>query len=149
MRHGFRIGVVEDDPDDRLLLEIAFARAGLKLPIQFFTGGVEAIQYLEESGLHPNPTDHPCPTMLLLDLKMPLCNGFDVLRWIRTQPGLRRMVVVVFSSSDLPEDVNLAYDLGANSYLVKNNFENLPRLLNEIDHYWRGRNQFPDCETAD
>jgi CheY-like chemotaxis protein len=149
MRYGFRLGVAEDDADDRLLLEIAFARAGLKLPIQFFTDGVEAIQYLEESVLRSGQTDHPCPTLLLLDLKMPRCDGFDVLRWIRTQPGLRRMVVVVFTSSDLPEDVNRAYDLGANSYLVKKNFANLPRLLREIDLYWREANQFPDYEPAD
>jgi CheY-like chemotaxis protein len=148
MRHGFRLGVVEDDPDDRLFLEIALARAGLKLPIQFFTDGVEAIEYLEESRLRSDQTDHPFPTMLLLDLKLPRRDGFEVLRWIKSQPGLRRMVVVVFTSSDLPKDVNLAYELGANSYLVKNNFEDLPRLLMEIDHYWRRTNQFPDYEMA-
>ena len=148
MRHGFRLGVVEDDPDDRLFLEIALARAGLQLPIQFFNDGVEAIQYLEDARLRSDQTDHPFPTMLLLDLKLPRRDGFEVLRWIRSQPGLRRMVVVVFTSSDLPKDVNLAYELGANSYLVKNNFEDLPRLLREIDHYWRRTNQFPDCEMA-
>jgi CheY-like chemotaxis protein len=118
------------------------------LPIQFFTDGVEAIEYLEESRLRSDQTDRPFPTMLLLDLKLPRRDGFEVLRWIRSQPGLRRMVVVVFTSSDLPKDVNLAYELGANSYLVKNNFEDLPRLLREIDHYWRRTNQFPDYEMA-
>jgi len=85
------------------------------------------------------------PTLLLLDLKMPRMDGFDVLEWVRSQKSLRRLLVVVFSSSEEIGDINRAYDLGANSYLVKPaDFDELLKLAEDLGRYWLVRNIFPE-----
>src|SRR6266487_2461384 len=114
-----RILVAEDLDDDVQILKRAFIRAGVNVPLRFVTDGQKVIDYLKGDGAFANRTDYPMPTLLLLDLKMPGLHGFDVLEWLRLQPGLRRLLVVVFTSSSQPEDVNRAFELGANSYLVK------------------------------
>ena len=82
---------------------------------------------------------------MLLDLKMPRKNGFEVLEWLRQQPGLKRLVVVVLTSSNLTADVNRAYKLGTNSYLVKpGDFETLINLVKSLDTYWLDLNRKPD-----
>src|ERR1043165_7447002 len=92
----------------------------------------------------------PLPTMLLLDLKMPRVNGFEVIDWIRRQPGLRRLLVVVFTSSELPEDINHAYELGANSYLVKpTEFSELEKLARTLENYWLRLNYCADCAPGE
>src|ERR1044071_6923857 len=111
--------VAEDRENDIEILELAFQRAGVKLPAYFARDGEEAISYLRGDGQFANRKEFPVPKMLLLDLSMPRRNGFEVLEWVRLQPGLRRLVVVVFTSSDLQEDIDRAFELGANSYVVK------------------------------
>ena len=81
----------------------------------------------------------------LLDLKMPKLNGFDVLRWLREQPELRRLIVTVLSSSDESADVNLAYDLGANSYVVKpGSLTGYTNIVEKLRDYWLEVNRPPD-----
>src|SRR5712671_6241995 len=83
---------------------------------------------------------------MLLDLKMPRLNGFDVLSWLRQQPGLKRLLVTILTSSDQPDDINRAYDLGANSYLLKpHNSSHLSELVAQVKHYWLDLNQ---CRVA-
>ena len=138
--------VAEDREEDIQLLKLALARAKVDVPVQFVKDGEEAIQYLKGEGRFANRNDYPMPQMLLLDLSMPLRNGFDVLEWLRLQPGLRRLLVVVFTSSDLPEDVNRAFELGANSYLVKPvGFEKLEEIARRLPDYWLKLNRCPDC----
>src|SRR5438477_7510693 len=116
---GMRILAAEGDPTEAFLLKRAFLRAGIDVPLDFVAGGQQAIDYLDGQQGFADRANHPMPTLLLLDLKMPRVDGFQVLEWIRQQPLLRRLPVVVLTNSDLAEDVNRAFDFGANSYLRK------------------------------
>jgi CheY-like chemotaxis protein len=109
----------EDDPCDALLLEQALFCAGLRVPTHFVEDGQEAIGYLRADPPFSNRITYPLPTLLLLKLDLPRVNGFEVLRWLRSQPGLSRTLIVVFSPSSKPEDIRHAYALGADSYLLK------------------------------
>jgi CheY-like chemotaxis protein len=114
-----RILLVDDNQDDVLLIMRAFQRAGLSHPIDCVSGGNEAINYLNGEHPYDDRRKYPLPELVLLDIKMPAIDGFDVLRWIRSRPQYRRLCVVMLTSSDEIRDVNLAYQLGANSFLVK------------------------------
>jgi CheY-like chemotaxis protein len=111
--------LVEDQPDDVYLIKRAFERAGLKHPIKAVPNGNEAMAYLNGDKPYDDRIDWPLPMLVLLDIKMPRTDGFDVLRWIRHQPKFARLCVVMLTSSDEIRDVNMAYQLGANSFLVK------------------------------
>ncbi len=144
-----RILVAEDDPTDTLLMKRAFAKAGVAVPLHFVRDGQEAIDYLQGQQPFEDRAANPLPSLLLLDLKMPRLDGFQVLEWIRRQSGLRRMLVVIFSSSEELQDVNRAYDLGANSYLMKpHSAETLSRLALLLEKYWGETNVCPEyrCE---
>ena len=85
----------------------------------------------------------------MLDLKLPRLNGFEVLRWLRVQPGLRHMIVVVFTSSERPDDVNRAYSYGANSYVVKpHDPEALVQVVQQLQDYWQSINSMPEQENG-
>jgi CheY-like chemotaxis protein len=143
MTLGPTVLVAEDNENDVLLLEAALAKAGLAFPLVFAHDGQEAIDCLTADRAADS-----FPQLLLLDLKMPKYNGFEVLSWIRQQPGLRRMVVVLFTSSELAEDVNRTYDLGANSYLLKPvGVNGLADLIEELHTYWLQNNLLPDCSV--
>jgi CheY-like chemotaxis protein len=111
--------VAEDNEVDVLLLRRAFAKAQLLNPLQVVHNGEEAIAYLSGKGKYTNRAEYPLPDLVLLDLKMPHKNGLEVLEWIREQPSLSGLRVVMLTSSDQARDVNAAYQLGANSFLVK------------------------------
>src|SRR4051812_49319470 len=119
MRQIGTILVAEDETADAFFLKRAFAKAGVPTTLQFVRDGQEAIEYLAGEGEFANRLVHPLPHLLLLDLKMPRMDGFQVVGWVRQQPLLKRLPVIIFSSSDQEHDINRAYDLGANSYLVK------------------------------
>lgn len=110
--------LVEDEPSDAHLLQRAFQKAQVSARIVRVADGDEAMAYL--TGAAPwNRKEHPLPGIIMLDIKLPRRSGFEVLEWLRDQDALRRIPVVMLSSSPLPHDVNRAYDLGANSYLTK------------------------------
>jgi CheY-like chemotaxis protein len=122
--------LVEDDPNDVLLIRRAFERAGVTNPIHVSRAGDSAVAYLIGVGAYRNRQKYPLPALVLLDLKMPGMNGFQLLRWIRHQPEFQDLRVVVLTASDHIQDVNEAYCLGANSFLVKPlEFENAHTLL--------------------
>jgi len=140
--------VAEDQDDEVQLLKLACAKANVSLPLHFVRNGEETVEYLKGEGRYADRAKHPLPRLLLLDLNMPLRNGFEVLEWLRLQPGLRRLLVVVFTSSVLPADVNRAFELGANSYLVKPaDFKKLQETVRYLDEYWVKLNQSPDFRT--
>jgi len=129
--------LVEDGEDDVLLIRKAFARAYLDNPMHVVKDGEEAVAYLSGEGQYANRAEHPLPSLILLDLKMPRMDGFQVLEWLRAQPGIRGIPVVVLTTSDLMQDVNRAYTLGANSFLVKPmDFRDYADLGRVIRHYW-------------
>jgi CheY-like chemotaxis protein len=136
--------LVEDDSNDILLIERAFQKAGLRHMLKVVPGGDQAVAYLNGSGAYANRERFPFPFMVLLDLKMPGTDGFDVLQWIRAEPACKRLLVVVLTSSNLQADVDRAYDLGANSYLVKPvEFSQMLNLLQRFEVYWTEINRLP------
>ncbi len=117
--------LVEDREDDVFLVRRAFEKAYLLNPLQVVRNGEEAVAYLKGEGTYANRAGYPLPSLILLDLKLPGMDGFDVLRWIRREPNFGSLPVIVLTSSEQIRDVNRAYQLGANSFLVKpTDFEN-------------------------
>ncbi len=111
--------LAEDDENDVMFLQRAFARAGITNPVQVAPHGQEAIDYLCGAGPYANRVLHPFPRLVMLDLKMPKKNGMEVLEWIRAQDCLRGLPVVMFSSSVHPEEIAQASKLGASAFLTK------------------------------
>ena len=140
--------VVEDNPTDVLLIRRALTKANIDNPLQFVKDGDEAVQYLAGEGAFTDRAQYPLPAVMLLDLKLPRRSGLEVLQWVRAHSSLRRLPIVVLTSSNQSRDVNQAYDLGANSYLVKPvEFDDLQDMLGKIDGYWVGLNKKPSLAT--
>ena len=138
--------VADDDAQDAMLVRMAVKRAALGLRLETVNDGEEAIDYLMGRSTYADRDVYPFPSLMLLDLKMPRLNGFDVLEFVRGQPGLRQLPVVIFSSSDDPGDIRRAYDSGANSYLCKPHSNgDLSALLKALEDYWCKFNHFPPC----
>jgi CheY-like chemotaxis protein len=138
--------IVDDDSNDVLLLQRAIQRTRLTMPLHFAKDGEEAVAYLSGRGAYGDRHQHPLPALVLLDLKMPRKSGLEVLAWIRRQPALKRLIVVMLTSSDQSRDVNRAYDSGANSYLVKPaGFDSLTELVKNLDQYWLVLNEGPEA----
>jgi len=137
--------VVDDDEDDLLTFQRAAARAHLANPIVCLNNGEEVVRYFSSAAAE----NRPAPVVIILDLKMPRMNGFEVLDWLRRQPGLRRIPVIVFTSSSQDPDIARAYEAGANSYLVKPvSFDRMIELLASIGLYWLVFNEKPDVSTG-
>jgi CheY-like chemotaxis protein len=129
--------IAEDSENDLLMLRRAFSQAGLLIPLQAVADGEEAIAYLKGDGEFANRAEYPLPDLLLLDLKMPRKNGFEVLEWLQGQPTLAQLRVVVLTGSDQIRDVNLAYKLGAASFLTKPlNFMEFKDTIQAMYNYW-------------
>jgi CheY-like chemotaxis protein len=141
--------LAEDDPNDVLLIQRAFQKAGMRDVLKVVADGDQVVEYLEGKGAYADRTRFPLPYLLLLDLKMPGMNGFNVLRWVRTEPRFKTMLVVVLTSSNLQADVDLAYELGANSYLIKPvAFEDMVNLVHRFEAYWSEINRSPTPTAA-
>lgn len=139
--------LADDGEDDVLMFRRAFSDVGVESALQVVRHGEEVIAYLKGEGKYANRDEYPLPTLLLLDLKMPRKNGFDVLEWIRQQPSLRRMLIVVLTTSERVEDINRAYRLGANSFLTKPlNFSEFRDMLTSLHTYWVTFNRPPVSE---
>jgi CheY-like chemotaxis protein len=137
--------LAEDNEDDILLMRKAFRQGCICNPLHVVRDGEEAICYLQGEGPYSNRAEFPLPGLLLLDLKMPGLDGFDVLRWLREQPGLLALRVVVLTSSSDMRDVNLAYQLGANSFLVKPmEFQRTAELVKTLKRFWLCESKAPE-----
>jgi CheY-like chemotaxis protein len=137
--------LAEDEEDDVILIRRAFAKANISNPLHVVWNGQEAIAYLMGVGEYANRDEYPLPVLILLDLKMPRVGGFEVLQWLRQQPSLAPLPVLVLTSSERIRDVNEAYRLGANSFLVKPlDFENAVELSRLINDYWLKTTKIPE-----
>jgi CheY-like chemotaxis protein len=129
--------LVEDQEDDILLVLKAFKRVGVINPIHVVRDGAEAVEYLSGEGPFANREEHPLPELILLDLKLPRMDGFQVLQWLRQQPDFGNIPVIVLTSSEQVWEINTAYSLGANSFLTKpGDFKDYESLASVIHTYW-------------
>jgi CheY-like chemotaxis protein len=131
--------LVEDNEDDVFIMQTAWRKAELANPLQVVSDGEEAISYLRGDGVYGDRRKHALPVVIFLDLNMPKKNGFEVLQWLRQQPGLKGITVNILSASSRGEDVTHAFDCGANVYLVKpSKIEALVEMLKA----WRSLGRF-------
>lgn len=141
--------IVEDDPNDIVLVQRALRRADIELATRTAGNVAQARAYLSGEAPFQDRLANPLPRLILLDLKMPGGSGIDLLTWMRTRPELRRIPVVMLTSSHEQGDVNRAYDAGCNSYLVKPvAFEDLQAMLTVFGQYWLKHNTHPEFQTV-
>lgn len=140
--------LVDDSDDDLVLMKHACQAAHFKPSVRTVSNGEDAMSYLKGEGAYASRDKFPLPTVMLLDLNMPRVNGFEVLAWVRTQPLLKRLSIIVLSASARPEDVERAFDLGANSYLVKpGSIAALIAMMCSLRD-WLEYNHFPALENV-
>ena len=129
--------LVEDNEDDVIIIKQAIHKVDPFLPVEVVRQGEDAMHYLNGDGAFADRARFALPYLILLDLKMPGWNGFDFLEWLRCQPKLERIPVVVLTSSGLDDDVRKAFRLGAKSYLLKpSDFSDLQELMRLLKLYW-------------
>lgn len=145
----YPILLVEDSPDDALLIQRAFRKANLANPVQLVRDGEEAVAYLSGAVPYEDRARFPLPVFMLLDLKLPRRSGLEVLAWVRQESVVKRLPIVVLTSSREAVDVNRAYDLGVNSYLTKPvGFEALIEMVKNINLYWLVLNENPELRRG-
>ena len=127
--------VADDDPDDRLLILDAMRESHPQNEVFFVEDGEELLEYLRLENRYVGGA--PRPKLILLDLNMPRKDGREVLREIKADPELRRIPVVIFTTSSTDQDIYNSYDLGANSFITKPvTFDGLIRVIRSLEHYW-------------
>jgi CheY-like chemotaxis protein len=148
MEKPAHILLVEDNRMDIELTLDAFKEAKLNNTIQVAQNGQEALDYLFGHGPYADRAAYPLPNLVLLDLKMPGVDGFEVLRQVKAAPLLKRLPIVILTSSKEEGDRALSYDIGANSYLVKPvSFDGFLGVVREINGYWLTLNIAPPEEN--
>ena len=139
-RHSFLMA--EDNLDDILITKRAWKKSNIKNTLHIVNNGEEALDFLYMRGEYAGV---PSVSLLLLDLNMPKINGFEVLEKLKNDAGLRRVPVIVLTTSNRDEDIDRAYDLGCNSYIVKPvNYDNFLEAVKEIQRYWTILSEIPN-----
>lgn len=136
--------LAEDNPDHAELILNCLERNHKQAKVIQLSDGEKAMDYLQRRGVYADAEKSPRPTLILLDLRMPKVDGLEVLRWIKDSEDLKRIPVVILTTSDAEQDMVRAYNLHANSYLVKpDDFDGLNDLLHQLKVYWIGTNRTP------
>ena len=147
MDNFVHILLVEDNRMDVELTLDAFREVHLINPVHVVPNGQEALDYLFGQGKYADRETYPLPRLILLDLKLPGIDGFEVLRQIKATPVLKRLPVIILTSSKEDGDRILSYDSGANSYLVKPvSFQGFLDIVRQIKGYWLSLNIEPPLE---
>ena len=129
--------MADDDEEDRMLASDALRESRVANDLRFVHDGEELFQYLRREGRFATAEDSPYPGLILLDLNMPKKDGREALRELKADANLRRIPVIVMTTSKLEEDILRTYDLGANSFITKPvQFDALVRVMREIGRYW-------------
>lgn len=137
--------MADDDPDDRMLTKEAMSESRVVNDLRFVEDGEELMDYLAQRGKYANPADAPRPNVILLDLNMPKKDGREALKEIKSNPELRRIPIVIMTTSQSEEDILRSYDLGASSYITKPvTFEGLIELMKTLGQYWVEFVELPD-----
>lgn len=133
--------LVDDNPDDIMIAKRAFTKVQVHNKIYVTHDGEEAIQFLRKEGPYK---DVPTAGLVILDLNMPKVSGFEVLETIKGDENLKSIPIIVLTSSSRPEDIERAYELGCNSFIVKPiNFEDFIEAVMEIKRYWLSLSKIP------
>jgi CheY-like chemotaxis protein len=142
--------LVEDSPDDVFFMKRALKQAGVTHSLQVAHDGQAALDYLSGEGPFANRGEFPYPSLVLLDLRMPRVPGFEVLKWIRDRVQFDCMPVIVFSSSKEERDIQKAYGLRANAFLVKSpDPKHLAEMIKAVAGFWLHFNEVPAlCEES-
>ncbi len=141
--HSHSVLIVEDNPDDLFILKRAFRLAGTPNDLHHAEHGQQAMDYLAGVSPYDDRSVHPLPSLVLLDLKLPVKHGLEVLAWIKAQPSCRGIIVVILTSSNEDQDVSRAYDLGASAFLVKpTSAEKLTEIVRALDLFWLRHNKY-------
>ncbi len=144
MNDDRNILLIEDNEDDVILIQRALRKGGIDAPIRVARDGDDAIDFFSGTGHYKNISLFPLPTVVLLDLRLPKKNGFEVLEWIKSHRKLASLPVVVFTNSVQESDLKQAYALGANSYLKKpSTMAETTDLLKAVGAYWLDFNVRP------
>jgi two-component system response regulator len=134
--------IAEDDADDRFLLQAAFEENGFSDKLHFVENGVEVLEYL--NSLKASQKDRKFPRFILLDLNMPKKDGREVLKELKQSPDLKKIPVVIFSTTNNEQEMRRCYELGANSYITKpNSFESLLKTVAALRSYWMHTTSIP------
>ena len=135
--------IVEDSSDDFFFLQRSFNLADVINELRLVSDGQQAVDYLQGNAPFHDRAAYPLPSLILLDLKLPLMDGFEVLSWIRQQPLLKNIIVIVLTSSSEEKDVARAYELGANAFLVKpTSIDKLTDIVRSLELFWLQHNKF-------
>jgi CheY-like chemotaxis protein len=141
--------IVEDSEDDIFFIDRIFKQLAARCELRFARDGVEAIEYLAGKGKFKDRAQYPMPTIILMDLKMPRKNGFEVLEWMQTQPNIKLIPTIVVTSSTLQEDVTRAYRLGANAVMNKPvDKDSLLQMLKSFHVYWTDYVEMPEVKPT-
>ncbi len=129
--------MADDDEDDRLMTKEAFEEARLANELRFVEDGEELMDYLHRRGKYTDPAESPRPGLILLDLNMPKKDGREALREIKSDPDLKRIPIVVLTTSKADEDIYRSYDLGVNSFITKPvSFDGMVYIITSLAQYW-------------
>ncbi len=134
--------LVEDDPNDAFFMKTALEAVGVANPVRIIEDGRDALAYMSGGGRYSDRAEYPLPCLVLLDLKLPHVMGLEVLGWLRKRPEFASTIVIILTSSANPADIDAAYRLGANSYLVKpGSFDDLKVMARSIKDFWLMHNR--------
>jgi len=135
----------EDEEHDAFFLQRAFTQAGVEQKLIVVPDGQEAIDYCSGGGVYSNREEHPLPCLLLLDLNLPRKSGLEVLKWVRSNPAIFTLPVIVLTSSLQNADIHRAYIQGANAYLVKpTDPRELFTIVKTLKDFWLTHNRMPE-----
>lgn len=136
--------IVEDDPDDQLLIRDAVKAANIEHRLVFLSDGSELMDYLNRQGNFQDSKSAPRPSLIFLDLNMPRMDGRKALEKIKSNTETRRIPVIIFTTSDSADDIHKCYDLGGNAYVVKpQNFDELVHIMRTLNDHWGKTAQIP------
>jgi CheY-like chemotaxis protein len=145
MKEPEHILLAKDDEADALLVRRAIHTGGIRACLHVVRDGQEAVDYLSGANVYADRTKHPLPKVMLLDLKMPRLDGFEVLKILRNELHFTKLPVIVLTQSEEPSDIKRAYELGATSYFRKpDRLESLSEMIHVLHAYWLKFNHFPD-----
>lgn len=133
----YTILLVEDDENDAELVQLAFKKNNILNPVQWAKDGLDAVAYLNGQGAYADRQTYPFPEVLIIDLKMPRMGGLELLAWIREHPEYRVIPTIIMTASRLDADIEKAYSLGANTYMVKPaTLDELAKMVKLAHEYW-------------